>query len=649
MSKQYDYLVMSDNSIQVQGLISHLSESTKQITVTNCHSFEKENVEQCRCVLYVPPPIQSITNNNWQPIDTAVATIQTLLTACEKSACPLIILDTIDSNKKWSGPGLIEQFLQCFQSKTFKSATLRFINLFGSKLSNEIQTSLPGLAQSLAQDDNKPLPMCHINDALKVIHALAEHLCNKQANHSLSCLSVTSQKPLTPNQIIKTFSRTPLNCDLAYTEPSPDSQELGINPPDFLQTEADRKILQQWFNLDGELGTVQQGLEELLHFFDGQPDGRSEPESIPEIRPSIEPNKTLLEEIGYVLHSGRATNNGPKLQAFERSAAEFLQVKDSVAVANGSDALYLALKAVKGDKKQVVLPAYTYRATLNAVLENSLQPVFCDIDPRTFTLCPQHLAQLLKQHHSVAAVIPVNVFGVSPALTEIKQATQLYDTKIVYDNAQGFGASYRNQRAPAEADIQIFSLHATKVLPAVEGGLIVCRDESVLQEVKIARAHGINPQSPLSLHWGVNSKMDEMRALVASHSLSQFDSVLQRRRSYAKQLDDVIQQPDLARLFALQDIPENCQSNFQNFALLAENQSHRDECMNTLRQMGVGCRSYFDPPLHQLDAFQKQWDLPQTDQVWQRLISLPMHSDMSKDELNIIGHALHALAKRVAA
>src|SRR5262249_16724854 len=154
--------------------------------------------------------------------------------------------------------------------------------------------------------------------------------------------------------------------------------------------------------------------------------------------------------------------------------ASYLGVDDCVVVSSGSAALFLATRALGLNGAKVVLPSFTFIATLNALLLAGLTPVFCDIEPDTWTLSPTQLRQLLAVDRAIRLVVPVNVFGVPPDLHAIRRVVDEDETVLVLDNAHGFGTDW-DGNAPTPL-AQTYSFHATKVLPAVEGGAVVSPD-----------------------------------------------------------------------------------------------------------------------------------------------------------------------------
>ena len=373
-------------------------------------------------------------------------------------------------------------------------------------------------------------------------------------------------------------------------------------------------------------------------------------ESAPEIRnirPCFEIEDEGIQEIRRLLASGQVTNNGTYVQSFERQVAEYLAVKETVAVSTGADALLLAVKALRLPAGKVILPAYTYVATLNAVIHAGLEPVFCDIEPGSLTMDPGQAAELARAHADVRCILPVNVFGVPASLGPIRKLCDQTGAKLLYDNAHGFGTEVDGVRLTAEPDAQIFSFHATKTLPAVEGGLIVSENAELISLVKRMRNHGL-AQTPAQAVPGFNAKLDEIRALIGTYSLKHFPEALARRRDYGRRLLDAFHRSPGA--YVTQVIPEKVKTNFQNLGVCCPAAERlglsRVKQMFAARRIEV--RSYFDPPLYKLNGY-GNGPLRVTESVWRTLLSFPIHSRMSQAVLDRLEQAIDEVGRMLLA
>lgn len=353
----------------------------------------------------------------------------------------------------------------------------------------------------------------------------------------------------------------------------------------------------------------------------------SDSEFIPWVRPVVEIDEEMRADLRAAFGYGRLTNQGPVLQRFEAEAARFLGAGDAVALSTGTAALHLCLHALDLAGAAAVLPAFTYPATLNAVIHAGLRPVFCDIDPETWTLDPRALEGVLEARPEVKVVIPVNVFGVPPDIAGV--AGQKI---VVVDNAHGFGSRGLDDPARAWA----YSLHATKILPAAEGGLLTSGDAGLLESVRRLRNHGL-AEDPLDSRPGFNEKMSELHAALGLSSLRALKGVLARRREYAERLRGFMQDR-CGGAFTLQKIPAGMESNHQNLGVLCK--AGAAECQKELEARGVGSRRYFYPPLHRLRFIEAPPALPVTDRVADSVLCLPLYSRMDEGILARIEQAL---------
>jgi dTDP-4-amino-4,6-dideoxygalactose transaminase len=374
--------------------------------------------------------------------------------------------------------------------------------------------------------------------------------------------------------------------------------------------------------------------------------GRSS-ERVPWVRPILESDESLLADIRMALSSGRVTNDGPYVREFERQVARYLGVDDCVAVSSGSAALLLAIWALGLHGTKAVLPSFTFLATLNAIVLSGVTPVFCDIEPDTWTISPTHLGRLLAADPAIRLVVPVNVFGVQPDLRAIRRVVDGSNAVLVLDNAHGLGTEQGAVRCPLEASLQAYSFHATKTLPAVEGGAVVASDPRLLAEIRRLRNHGV-ASDPLASMPGFNAKMSELHAAVGLRSLQGLEAALARRREYAERLCRVLT-TDCAETFTVQVIPDGMRSNFQNLGVLCRRGGRPDvpAVQAQLDRAGIETRRYFWPPLHQLSAYRGRFSLPITDAVGESILCLPLHSRMEPSVLDRIEAALRHTASAV--
>ena len=328
----------------------------------------------------------------------------------------------------------------------------------------------------------------------------------------------------------------------------------------------------------------------------------------------------LLEEIkarmAEVLDSGTFIL-GPNVLAFEQEAAEFLGVPQTVGVANGTDALVLALDALGiGPGDEVICPAFTFYATAESIARRGATPVFADIDPVTLNVDPEDVAARVTDR--TKALMPVHLFGRPAPLAELAEL----GIPIVEDAAQAFGASGVAQTGVAST----FSFFPTKNLFCLgDGGLIAVRDEELAERIRLLRFHGSKAKK--DFHYvGYNSRLDELQASVLRLFLQQLDGWNEARREAASRyaelgLGDVCELPS--------DDPAHV------YHMFVVRSPERDRIAEALKAAEIACAAYYVTPLHLQPALRylgyREGDLPATEHASRENLALPLWAGIGED------------------
>jgi dTDP-4-amino-4,6-dideoxygalactose transaminase len=364
---------------------------------------------------------------------------------------------------------------------------------------------------------------------------------------------------------------------------------------------------------------------------------------IPMVRPEVEGVEELAATLAGILRSGRLTNGGPVLAEFEAALARSLGADDAVAVTNGAIAIDLAIEAAGVPRGRAILPAFTFIATLNAAVHAGFEPVFCDIDRETWTLDPEHLGRLLAQH-GATLLLPVNVFGVPPALHEIAALARTAGAAVIYDCAHGMGTAAPGTDAAALTRARTLSFHATKVLVAAEAGAVLSTDREVLARARRLRNHGL-AQPGVVAHAGFNAKLDELRAAVGLASLRRLPEVLARRRAYFERLRAALSRHP--GVYRVQRIPDGVRPNGQNLGVWLPDRNI-EAAIAAFARHGVEARRYFYPPLHTIPGLSGASGLPRTERLCASQVCLPLHARMDEETLQRIEAAIDAVAGELA-
>ena len=366
---------------------------------------------------------------------------------------------------------------------------------------------------------------------------------------------------------------------------------------------------------------------------------------VPLAKPDL-PDFALLED-GFreILETGKITNFGKYVRAFEVEASAFLDA-EVVTVSSGTAGLILALQASglqPGDK--VILPSFTFMATAQAVLYAGGIPLFVDIN-RDLTLSTEDLETLLSQHEDVTAILSVHTFGLPARADEIQAVVdkamqrRSRPISVLYDAAHAFGSACGERRIGTFGDAEVFSLSATKVLVSVEGGIVSSSNPDLVGRIRQMRNYGIGRHYN-ACRPGLNGKMSEFHALIGLHNLRRLPELLAERQRKARYYRDNIQ---AGTYFEVLPWPVNVTHTFKDFAVLLPraHACRRDEIMAFMKQRGIETRAYFDPPLHKQDLFQCFADrlLPNTEEAARRVMSLPFYTTIGETEINYVVRCL---------
>jgi len=317
----------------------------------------------------------------------------------------------------------------------------------------------------------------------------------------------------------------------------------------------------------------------------------------------------LTEAIDRVARSGRYIL-GPEVEAFESEFAAYLGVEHCVAVANGTDALTIALRALGvGPGDEVVMPSFTFYATAEAAIVAGATPVFCDIDPDTFCVTADTVKAVLTPR--TKAIVPVHLFGNVAPVPELREL----GVPVVEDAAQAAGTSLDGVKAGALADAATFSFFPAKNLPCLgDGGAIVTGDERVAELARLLRFHGSQDKQTFT-EVGYNSRLDEMQAAVLRVLLPELDGWNERRRRAAEAYERL----GLAEHARLPASIEGARHVYHLYVVRAE-------------RLGIG-RGYYRVPVHRQPAIGSAVELPATEEAARTNHALPMGIDLTEEQI----------------
>jgi dTDP-4-amino-4,6-dideoxygalactose transaminase len=322
---------------------------------------------------------------------------------------------------------------------------------------------------------------------------------------------------------------------------------------------------------------------------------------------------------------------GPNVAAFERETAEYLGVKHAIGVASGTDALHLALIAEGiGQGDEVITPAFTFIATAEAIKYVGAIPVFVDIDPRTFNICPDAIAKAITP--KTKAIMPVHLFGQPADMTRIMQLCEQHNLKLIEDCCQSFGAAINGKQTGSFGHAAGYSFFPSKNLGAFgDGGLVVTNSDETAEMLKQLHNHGSKVRYYHDVI-GYNSRLDEMQAVILRAKLKRIDQYNAARRHVAHLYSELM--ADLPLTTPLED---NLGVHvYHQYTLLSD---RRDDIMKALQAQQIGCAVYYPVPLHQQNVFKDDCagvSLPATESVAARCFSLPICSHLKEEQVREI-------------
>ena len=352
-------------------------------------------------------------------------------------------------------------------------------------------------------------------------------------------------------------------------------------------------------------------------------------------RSSMPSMEEYIEEIRSIWDSHWLTNMGEKHKALQAELQKYMGVPAVELLTNGHMALELSLQAMNLQGEVITTP-FTFASTTHAIVRNGLEPVFCDIDPETYTMDVTQIERLITDR--TCAILPVHVYGNVCNIEEIERIAHKYGLKVLYDAAHTFGETYKGQGIGNFGDASCFSFHATKVFNTIEGGAVCYRDPDMgrrLYELKNFGIHG--PEEVDAV--GANAKMNEFCAAMGLCNLRHVDEEIAKRRAVVERYREHLEGVDGLRLNVQQ--PE-VRSNYAYFPVVFDENlfgASRNEVMDALAQNGIGARKYFYPLTNTFECFHGKYDVDATPvalHVAKRVLTLPLYAGLSMEDVDRI-------------
>jgi perosamine synthetase len=353
-------------------------------------------------------------------------------------------------------------------------------------------------------------------------------------------------------------------------------------------------------------------------------------------------DETDVEAVVEVVRSKRLALGSKNLE-FEKLVCEKFGVKHAITVNSGTSALHLIVKALGiGPGDEVMVPSFTFVASVNAILFEGATPVFVDIDPETYNFCVKDAANKITS--KTKAMMVVDVFGHPVNWKEINSFAAKHNLKVIDDCCEAIGAKYDGKYSGSFGDAGTFAFYPNKQITTGEGGMIVTNNDELAELCRSYRNQGRGAMSAWLEHdhLGFNYRMDEMSAALGCTQLAKLDRILKDRENVANMyLKELASCPEVKT----QVIRENVIMSWFVFVVTLPGNCDRNEVMKSLESYGIPSRAYFSP-VHSQKYFQKlgksECHLPVTMNVSERTIALPFHGMMTGEEVKYVVEKLKA-------
>ena len=342
-----------------------------------------------------------------------------------------------------------------------------------------------------------------------------------------------------------------------------------------------------------------------------------------------------MDEIREMWDSHWLTNMGPKHEQFQAELCQYMGVDNIDLFTNGHMAIELTLQAMNLQGEVITTP-FTFASTTHAIVRNRLEPVFCDVDPITFTIDTEKLERLITDR--TCAILPVHVYGNICNIEEIEHIAHKYELTVLYDAAHAFGETYKGKGIGSFGDASCFSFHATKVFNSIEGGAVTFKDKrlgDILYELKNFGIQGPEEVSAV----GANAKMNEFCAAMGICNLRHIDTEIEKRKKVAERYREHLEGVEGLQMNCIQS---DVRSNYAFFPAVFEEKvfgASREEVFDALGKHGISARKYFYPLTNTFSAFHGKYnvlDTPVALHISKRVLTLPIYADLERNDVDRI-------------
>lgn len=348
---------------------------------------------------------------------------------------------------------------------------------------------------------------------------------------------------------------------------------------------------------------------------------------IPVTKPFLPPKEEVYALLDGVWERNWLTNNGPLVNEYEIRLKQYLGLKHLLFVSNGTIALQIAIKAL-GLKGEIITTPFSYVATTSSIVWERCTPVFVDIDEETLNINSEKIEDAITPQTS--AILATHCFGNACDINAIDTIAKKHNLKVIYDAAHCFGTTYKGKSIFEYGDISTLSLHATKPVHSVEGGLVVTQDPELLERMAFLRNFGHDGPEAFN-GVGINGKNSELHAAAGLVVLNHADEILENRKNLSLYYDSELENLKVRK----PKVQEHCGYNYAYYPVIFGDESQALKAKEALAKREIFCRRYFYPSLNQI-GYVNHSIMPVSEKVAKSILCLPLYFGLSQQEQFLI-------------
>ena len=358
-------------------------------------------------------------------------------------------------------------------------------------------------------------------------------------------------------------------------------------------------------------------------------------------------DKDDISDISKVIKRGMHWAEGPEIEEFEKSLADYLGVNYCVTMNSGTSVLHATMLAYDIKKNdEILVPSFTFISTANSALMVNAKPKFVDIENETYGMDPKKLEKAITKKSKL--IMPIHYSGLPCKIDQIRTIAKQNKQILIEDSAESLGAEINSKKIGSFGDASIFSFAGNKVLTTGEGGALTTNSTKLYKKCKLIRSHGrkignyfLSTNKPEYIQLGYNWRMSTITAAIGLSQLNKIEKLINLRRKNSKTLNSKLKKiPEIV----LPPEPKNFKHVYQLYSILTPNQTTRNNLQKYLSDNGIMSKVFFYP-VHLTSFYQKlkkYSNLNTTENISSRILSLPMYPNMTSEELHLICDSISA-------